>query len=86
MKWVQARKNEKISDCAKRFSCVCLQSKVPQFFLKILSRIVLFEKFFWKINNWRVKQTLIVAAKDVSNERERERERIAANTLNDNFF
>jgi hypothetical protein len=33
-----------------------------------------------------VKQTLIVAAKDVSNERERERERIAANTFNDNFF
>jgi len=37
-----------------------------------------------------VKQTLIVAAKDVSNsrerEREKERERIAVNTFNDNFF
>jgi hypothetical protein len=37
-----------------------------------------------------VKQTLFVAAKDVSNsrerEREKERERIAVNTFNDNFF
>ena len=90
MKWVQARKKKKYQTVLNASVAFVYSQRFHIFYFKILSRIVLFEKYFWKNNNWRVKQTLFVAAKDVSNsrerEREKERERIAVNTFNDNFF